>query len=391
MARSWQEGAPYGRLSLAEGQPDDHERSETIDITKVNSWGDVTPGNLQRWVKCDSENTCRLVLKALDQRDSYREQIDQKDSQIEKLITEKQELKQDVLKLTRRLNNPESEQPREGIPKSNASDTTKKRSAKFPDSSILNDGIKLTFWVWNDQMKSKLRINDDWFNRPDSEEAEHAKVSYIKTRVDGKAAEHLYPWLKAQSGRNVYVEKVIQCLKNVFEDPDRRLKAWEQLKKLRMPYLEDFNTFQSEFLRLSNSAKMSADQWKEEIHDKLYDSLRVQMEIYVADEDMSFDVYCKKAQQFTRGLIKADERTRERKDQWELQRKQSALKFERKTMITTTAVAREAPRPVLADITCYACNKKRHLARNCSEKSKEIETKVIESDCSGSDSENRLL
>ena len=29
------------------------------------------------------------------------------------------------------------------------------------------------------------------------------------------------------------------------------------------------------------------------------------MEIYVADEDMSFDVYCKKAQQFARGLAKA--------------------------------------------------------------------------------------
>ena len=101
------------------------------------------------------------MLKALNQRDSYREQIDQKDSQIKKLITEKQELKQNVLKLTQQLNNPESEQPREDISKLNTSDTTKKRSAKFPDLSILNDSIKLIFWVWNDQMKSKLWINDD--------------------------------------------------------------------------------------------------------------------------------------------------------------------------------------------------------------------------------------
>ena len=388
MTRSRQEEAPYERLSLAEEQPDDHERSETIDITKINSWGDVTPGNLQRWVKCDSENTCCLVLKALNQRDFYREQIDQKDSQIEKLITEKQELKQNVLKLTQWLNNSESEQSREGTSKLNASDTTKKRSAKFSDSSILNDSIKLTFWIWNDQMKSKLRIR---FNCSDSEKAEHAKVSYIKTRVDSKVAEHLYPWLKAQSGRNVYVKEIIQCLENVFEDSDQWLKTCEQLKKLRMPYLKDFNTFQSEFLQLSNSAKMSADQWKEEIHDKLYDSLQVQMEIYVTDENMLFDVYCKKAQQFARGLIKADERTREWKNQQKLQRKQSALKFERKTMITTTAVTCEALRSMLAEITCYACNKKRHLARDYSEKSKKIETKVIESDCSGSDSENRLL
>ena len=214
-------------------------------------------------------------------------------------------------------------------------------------------------------------------------------MAYIKTRVDGKAAEHLYPWLDAQSGREIYVEEVIQCLENVFEDPDQRLKACKQLKKLRMPCLVDFNTFQSEFLRLSNSAKMPADQWKEEVHDKLYDSLQVQMEIYVADEDMSFGVYCKKAQQFARGLAKAGERTKERKDQWELQRKQSAPKFERKTTTTTTAVAREAPRPVLADITCYTCNKKGHLARDCPKKPKKAERKAIESD--HSDSENGLL
>ena len=35
------------------------------------------------------------------------------------------------------------------------------------------------------------------------------------------------------------------------------------------------------------------------------------MEIYVADKDMSFNAYCKKAQQFVRGLVKADERIKE--------------------------------------------------------------------------------
>ena len=63
-------------------------------------------------------------------------------------------------------------------------------------------------------MKSKLRINDDWFDQLDQDEAEHARVAYIKTRVDGKAAEHLYPWLEAQSGREIYIEEVIQYLEN---------------------------------------------------------------------------------------------------------------------------------------------------------------------------------
>ena len=94
------------------------------------------------------------MLKALDQRDIYKmqlqdleEQNDQKDSQIEELLDEKWGLKQNVLKMTRHLNNSESEQSREGTFKLNISDTTKKRSVKFSDSPILDNGVKSTFQV----------------------------------------------------------------------------------------------------------------------------------------------------------------------------------------------------------------------------------------------------
>ena len=299
----WKKKAPSHseRLSLTEEQSDNWERSETIDITKMNPWGDVTSENLQWWVTHNSENTCNLMLKALNQWKSHRawaqelkDQNNQKDSQIEKLLNKKWGLKQNVLKMTRHLNNLNSECSREGTLKSNVSDALKKCSVKFSDSSILDDDLKSMFWVWNNQMKSKLQINDNWFDQSDSDKAEHMKVTYIKICVDSKVTEHLYLWLKAQSEREIYIEKVIQCLKNVFEDSDWCLKAYEQLKKLRMPYLRDFNMFQLEFLWLMNSAKMSADQWKKEIHNKLYDSLWVQIKIYIADEDMSFNVYCKK-------------------------------------------------------------------------------------------------
>ena len=39
------------------------------------------------------------------------------------------------------------------------------------------------------------------------------------------------------------------------------------------------------------------------------------MEIYVTDENMSFDAYCKKAQQFVRGFVKTDERIKKQKNQ----------------------------------------------------------------------------
>ena len=220
------------------------------------------------------------MLKALNQWESHRaqtqelkDQNNQKDSQIEKLLNKKQRLKQNVLKMIRHLNNLDSECSRESTLKLNVSDALKKHSVKFSDSSILDDDLKSTFQIWNDQMKSKLQINDDWFDQSDSDKAEHVKVIYIKICVDSKTAEHLYLWLKAQSEREIYIEKIIQCLKNVFENSDWHLKAHKQLKKLRMPYLRNFNVFQSEFLWLTNSAKMPADQWKKEIHNKLYNSL----------------------------------------------------------------------------------------------------------------------
>ena len=57
--------------------------------------------------------------------------------------------------------------------------------------------------------------------------------------------------------------------------------------------------------------------------------------------------------------------------------------------MTTIAVEYEVSKSVLTDIICYICNKKEHLVRNYSDKSKKAETKAVKSD--HSDSENRLL
>lgn len=37
----------------------------------------------------------------------------------------------------------------------------------------------------------------------------------------------------------------------------------------------DFNEFYSEFVRLANLSKKPREEWKEEIHDKLYEELQV--------------------------------------------------------------------------------------------------------------------
>ena len=63
--------------------------------------------------------------------------------------------------------------------------------------------------------------------------------------MGGKAYDHLSPYLEAERdmGRNPTSQEVLEFLENVFEDLNRRIKARQELKSLRMPYLGDFNDF----------------------------------------------------------------------------------------------------------------------------------------------------
>ena len=177
-----------------------------------------------------------------------------------------------------------------------------RRSTKFPDSLILTDGVNSTFKMWSVQLQNKFVENYDWFEKNDPIREEQAKIAYVKNRVKEKAFEHLYPFLKAkeEEGENLILEDVITYLENVFEDSAKRLKARREMKNLKMSYLEDFNDFHSEFLRLTALTKISRDMWKEEIHDKLYSSLKIIMRDLAGRDDVEFDQYCKKAQNFAR-------------------------------------------------------------------------------------------
>jgi len=86
-------------------------------------------------------------------------------------------------------------------------------------------------------------------------------VAYIKIRIGGKAYNHLLPYLEVErdAERNPTSKEVLKFLKNVFKDPDCRIKAQQELKGLKMPYLGDFNNFQSNFIRLVNISRIPQD------------------------------------------------------------------------------------------------------------------------------------
>ena len=75
---------------------------------------------------------------------------------------------------------------------------------------------------------------------------------YVKSTIQGKAFYHLIAYLKQfDKNETVTVEMCRQYLKRMFDDPDKRMKAREELQKLKLNYLGDFSAFYSEFVQLA--------------------------------------------------------------------------------------------------------------------------------------------
>jgi hypothetical protein len=106
-----------------------------------------------------------------------------------------------------------------------------------------------------------------------------------------------------------------EYMDGIYDDPDRAINARYQYHNLRMKYLQDFNEFRAQFVRLAYTAGIPKDQWKLDIHHKLYDDLRLGMETKVSKESTTFEAYCEKAQQLARGLKQNADKKRARETQ----------------------------------------------------------------------------
>lgn len=237
--------------------------------------------------------------------------------------------------------------------------------------------------------------------RDDPDDEEDAQIAYVKTRVKGKANDHLYPFLDAKRDMavRVHLEDVIYFLERIFEDPNRRVSARAELKALKMPFLGDFSTFQAEFTRLANIARMNTDDWKEEMHDRTYGTLKVRMEKYVTSDKYDFYRYCEKAQSFSRVLAETTKTNKERRERSQAAKAAKVIQNPAGSGLAQKVTDRQVEKGIREDSTpagktlndgkCFNCNKKGHIARECPER--KAEAKTIEPVHEENDSGNESL
>lgn len=257
------------------------------------------------------------------------------------------------------------------------------RSPKIPDPPMYSGPNKekkegISYRAWRSQMKNKLLGNADWYESGDVHDPDYRRLTYIETRLEDTALEFFLSWIEPRRdmGLTSCVESFWEFMDGIYDDPDRTINARYEYHNLRMRYVQDFNEFRAQFVRLAYIAGIPKDQWKLDIHHKLYDDLRLGMETKVSKESTTFEAYCEKAQQLARGLKQNADKKRAREAQRGRGGGNAGPILSARPITTPRAVTSTTSRSS-GGIKCYTCGQMGHIRRNCPRK-EAAELKMIE-------------
>lgn len=153
------------------------------------------------------------------------------------------------------------------------------------------DKIKFSTWIL--RIQKKFEVNADMFPNDGS------KLAYIESRVEGKAAAALEPYIDGSHPAQLRTSaELIEHLREIYDDPDKKRTARREFKKLTYEISGDFADFKSQFIRLAGASGKAHDEWKEEFRDRLPTSLQIQLVTSFMNSTVDFKEYVKLATEY---------------------------------------------------------------------------------------------
>ena len=239
--------------------------------------------------------------------------------------------------------------------------TRKKKSLEHPKR--LSDGKDPSFEFWQRAIRHKITVDEH--ETPTAAE----QVDYIISRCEGKAAAHLEADLRKGTFDNDPL-RLLNFLKDLFDDPHRQDRALGQFQRLTMRDGEKYSDFYLRFRKLAADAELPESLLKAELNQKITPELQFGAAAEITRPGSTFQEFQAAVSRlaFAREGILARQKARTAPAQ-RLPRGRANAE-QGNTNRPTTPQAQGPPAgnvtaPNRGIVKCYNCQANGHIARNC--------------------------
>jgi hypothetical protein len=196
---------------------------ELEDLSIVSTWSQAQRQaalQIQKQMMEDYDHVTQLYNTILQKSQEEKATYDDNISQLQEVIQTQEQSMGEQATILKYLEKSKGSQNRNGNREPN------QKSTKIPDPPVLTDGIEPAYEDWSIKMKMKLEANLDHFPTP------ALQMSYVQSRIGGKASTHINPRLRSIQNKFQTVEEMLEVLDRVFSDLDCCFTVQRAYRKL---------------------------------------------------------------------------------------------------------------------------------------------------------------